>query len=562
MTLQASLLERLDRLPATREAVQIGAALGRSFSHELLTAIAQMPQKQVDDALIQLVNAELIFRRGTPPDAEYTFKHALVQDVAYGTLLRTQLQPLHARITKILEDQFPDTVAAHPALLAHHCEQAGLKGEAIGYRRKAAQLAIGRSALTEAEAQLRKGLGLLASLPECPGRQHHELRLQIALGLALGGMHGEDVPSAGEAFDRARILCAGPDQADRLPTVMSGQLAHRLFRAELGSAYQLSKELLNLGKIWNPSPARGWTSEAITSVAYSMRGNIGLLLGNFTAARADSEMALRLYDLAFVPGQWFGDGQTIILSVYMESLTHLGYLDQARLRRDEALARARLINHAGTTAFLLSSIAGYEAHTETDPSILLDHVLKLEAFCSRHGFSRFEKSAKWQRGCYLMALGRSAEATALHAELGSELRARGSFLYKPTWLMSLADALGKAGRPKEGLKQLEDAPHQIEITEERWAEPNMHRIRGELLRATGDLAEAEASFHQAIAIARRRSPRLWELRAATCLARMWLHQGKHDEARNLLAPVYRWFTEGFDTPVLEEARAVLEQIAD
>jgi class 3 adenylate cyclase len=565
MTLQASLLARLDRLPATREVAQIGAALGRSFSHELISAVAQMPQQQVDDALAQLVSAELIFRWGLPPDAEYAFKHALVQDVAYGTLLRTPRQFLHARITQTLEEQFPDTAAADPALLAHHCAEAGSIGKAIGYRRKAGQQAIAHSAVTEAEAQLRKGLSLLASLPEDRERRHHELRLQIALGVTLFGTRGGDAISAGEAFDRARELCAGQDQADELPTIITCQFINRLYRAQLRSAYQLSGELLNLGKIWNdgaPSPARRWTSKTITSVAYFLRGQSRLWLGNITAARADSEEALRLFDPALLPGQWMIDVQSVLLSVCMGSLTYLGYLDRARVRRDEALARARQVNRAATSVVILARVAGCEAHTETNPVILLDHFSKLEAFCTQHGlFSDYEKFAKWHRACYLIALGRSAEATELLAEAGAELRTARSFLYKPTWHMSLAEALGQAGRPKEGLKELEEAAHQIEATEERWAESNVHCIRGELLIAVGDLAGAEVSLRQAIEIARRQSTKLWELRAATRLAQLWHDQGGRQQAYDLLAQIYNWFTEGFDTPVLKEAKARLDKLA-
>lgn len=570
LTLQGSLLARLDRLPETREVAQIGAALGRSFSHELMSAVAQMPRQHVDDALARLVHAELIFRRGSPPDAAYTFKHALVQDVAYGTLSRSQRQLLHARITKTMEDQFPDTVATEPALLAHHCAEAGSIGKAISYRRKAGQLAIARSAMTEAEVQLRKGLGLLANLPGGPERDNKELSLQIALGLALFVTQGYGAPSAGKALDRARQLYAGMDRAEHQRSViMTGQFAYRLYRAELRSAYQLSQELLDLGKTWKDSgaPPPVHTSKTMTSVGYTSRGQCRVLLGDFAAARADAEKALRLsdpavFDAARLHGYWNIDAQIVPLMVCIESQTYLGHLDQACQKRDEALACAHQIKHAATLAFVLSCIAGCEAHIETDPAILLDHVLNLESFCVRHGFALWERSAKWQRGCYLIALGRTAEAAELHAEAGAELRTAGSFLYKPTWLMSLADALGKAGRPKDGLNELEDAAHQIEATEERWAESNMYRIRGELLIALDDFAEAEASFRQAIEIARRQSARLWELRAATCLARLWRDQGRRKQADDLLAPIYSWFTEGLDTPVLREARVVLEQLAD
>jgi len=244
----------------------------------------------------------------------------------------------------------------------------------------------------------------------------------------------------------------------------------------------------------------------------------------------------------------------------MVSLTYLGHLDQARQRRDEALARAHQIKHAVALAFILSCIAGCQAHTETDPALLLDQVVNLEAYCVQHGFSDWERSAKWQRACCLTALGRSAEAAELQAQAGAELRAPGSFLYKPTWLMSLAEALGKAGRAEDGLKELEDAAYQIVATEERWAEANLHRIRGELLIAVGDFAGAEASFCQAIEIAQQQSAKLWELRAATSLARLWGDHGRREQACGLLAPIYNWFTEGLDTPVLREARVTLEKL--
>ncbi|WP_163150833.1 BTAD domain-containing putative transcriptional regulator [Bradyrhizobium uaiense] len=568
-TLQGSLLARLDRLPETREVVQIGAALGRSFSHELISAVAQMPQQQVDDALARLGSAELIFRRGAPPDATYAFKHALVQDVAYGTLSRTQRQLLHERIIKTLEEQFPDTVTAQPALLAYHCEQAGLIGKAISYRRKAGELALARSATVEAEVQFRKGLGLLANLPEGPERHHKEFRLQAELGVALCAALGWGAPSAGEAFDRARELCTAMDQTDWLPTIIMGQFAHRLYRAKLRSAYQLCDELLNLGNTWQhnraPSPAWRWTPEALTWLGRFSRAQSRLWLGELAAARDGAEEALRLYpagmDVVSVR-HWTNDVQIVPLSVGIESLTYLGHLDQARRRRDEAIERAHQIKHAGSMGFILSCIAGCEAHTETDPAIRLDHVRELETFCAQHGFAHWENSAKWQRACCLMALGRTAEAAELQAAAGAELRTTGSYLHKPTRLMSLAEALGKSGRPKEGLKELETAASEIEITEERWAESNLHRIRGELLLAVGDLAGAEASFRRAIEIGIRQSAKLWELRAATCLARLWRDQGNREQARDLLAPVYHWFTEGLDTPVLKEAGSLLEQITD
>ncbi|MGY4474187.1 BTAD domain-containing putative transcriptional regulator [Bradyrhizobium sp. USDA 3364] len=563
-TLQASLLARLDRLPETHEVVQIGAALGRSFSHELIAAVAGMPQHQLGDALVRLVNAGLIFRRGVAPDAEYTFKHALVQDAAYGTLSRSQRQLLHARITKTLEEQFPDTIATHPALLAHHSEEAGLTEKAVGYLRQAGQQAVAHGAMTEAEAQLLRALSLLPALPEGPERRRHELRLQIALGSAWFGTRGGGHASAGEAFDRARELCAGRKQPDELPTILTCQSVNRLYGGEPRAAYRLSDELLDLGASWQDpaSPARRWTSNAIASVAHYLRGQSGLWLGDFATARADADEALRLLDPALLPGHWMIDVQAVLLSVSMGSLTYLGYLDQARTRRDEALARARDVDRAATSVVIFANVAVCDAHTETDPAVLLDRFSKLEAYCTQHGFfSEFEKFAKWHRACYLIALGRCAP-DGLETEFTAELRAERHFLYKPTWFMSFAEALRKAGLPSAGLEQLEKAAHEMEATGERWAEADLHRIRGELLVDLGDTARAEASFRQAIDIARHRGTKLWELRAATSLARLWHGQARHPQARDLLAPIYDWFTEGLDTPVLRDARLLLEQLVE
>ena len=231
-TLQASLLARLDRLPATREVVRIGATLGRSFSHELITAVAQMPQQQVDHALAQLVSAELIFRRGAAPDAEYTFKHALMQEIAHGTLLRSQRQQLHSRISEVLEGQFADIVETQPDQLARHCAEAGLVDKAVRYRLKAGQQAISRGAMTEAVVQLQKGLELLSSLSNESDCGRQELPLQIALGVALAASKGFAAPQTGRAYARAHALCAQLDDTATLMSVLSGQSAFHLTRGE------------------------------------------------------------------------------------------------------------------------------------------------------------------------------------------------------------------------------------------------------------------------------------------------------------------------------------------
>src|SRR5262249_9234334 len=250
-TLHASLLARLDRLAPTRELAQIGAAVGRSFSYELISAVAGMPQHKLDDALDQLVRAELIFRRGTPPDAEYTFKHALVQDAAYSTLLRSRRQQLHGRIAATLENQFPEIVTAQPALMAQHSTEADLSEKAVGYWLRAGQQATARCAMMEAVAQLQTGLKLLTSMPDDSTRQQQELDLRIALGQALIATKGWASPLVGETYTRARLLAEQLDRSDYLFPLLNGQFLFHLVRSEQKPALSLAQQTEEIGRARN-----------------------------------------------------------------------------------------------------------------------------------------------------------------------------------------------------------------------------------------------------------------------------------------------------------------------
>ena len=283
-SLQESLLARLDRLAPTSDVAQIAAALGRQFSHELISAVAAMPRQQLDDALAQLVNAELIFRRGTPPDAEYTFKHALVQEAAYGTLLRSRRQQIHARIAATLEDQFPDIAVAQPALLARHCAEAGLAEKAVVYWLKAGQQALARSATTEAAAQLRKGLDALDGLPDGPGRRRQELDLQLELGCALVATKGHAAPEVGESFARARALAEQIDRPEYVWRAFFGQWTFHRNRGEYQLALALAEQVEKIGEARNDVTAQ-WVGRWAS-------GFTRLYLGDFVAARALLERCL------------------------------------------------------------------------------------------------------------------------------------------------------------------------------------------------------------------------------------------------------------------------------
>jgi class 3 adenylate cyclase/predicted ATPase len=553
-SLHASLLARLDRLAPTREVAQIGAALGRSFSHELIGAVAAMPHHKLDDALDRLVRAELIFRRGTPPEAEYTFKHALVQDAAYGTLLRSRRQQLHARIATTLEGRFPEIVTAQPALAARHCAEAGLFERATAYRMKAGQQATARSAMVEAEAHFRKGLEHLAGLPDGVERQQYELALQTALGMTVIVTHGYGAPEVANAFARARHLCEQLDQPSQLAALVVGECQYHIVRGELMLACQEAKEIVNLGEVRDNADVK-FQGSVNSAIAW-------FHVGDFLASRAYAEQALTLYDPSHPSIAWWPNDPHILACIFLfRSLTYLGYLDQARHWRDEALALARQRRQFQTVAFVLAIAFEITDLARLAPAILLQEVEELTALCAEHALPYWAPIALVWRGVGMAALGHGAEAVTMITESLNNYRATGSVVTVPVFLTLLAGALGKANRATEALERLDEAEHQIAATEERFGEARAQRVRGELLLAVGEPVAAEQSFCQAIMVANRQCAKMFELPAAVNLARLWRDRGKRTEARDLLAPIYHWFTEGFDTPVLKEAKALLDELS-
>jgi class 3 adenylate cyclase/tetratricopeptide (TPR) repeat protein len=551
-TLHASLLARLDRLAPTREVAQIAAALGRQFSHELISAVATMPKQHLDDALAMLVRAELIFRRGTPPDAEYTFKHALVQDAAYGTLLRSRRQQLHARIAATLEDQFPEMAVGKPALLAGHYAEAGMADEAVGCWLKAGQQALERSAMTEAVAQLQKGLDLLAGLSEAPWRRQHELDLQVALVPALTGTKGYSAFEVAEAIARARTLAQQIDRPEHLVPLLLSQSAFHLLRSQHKLALSIAEEIEEIGERRN---------DVVTqSLGLRAKGWACWYLGEFVAARALLEQGLDLAGPAHrvVSGK-LTDPYAEMLAHLAMTLLYLGYIDRARSRMKEALSEARRLGHAHMLADVLAQALAVDGITGSPE--MQRHVEELLALSTEHGFPLFLGFATTQRGWSLTVLGQAQEGLPLLTQGLEAVRATGAVAGTPATLIGLAVAYAMLGQPVEGLKCLAEAAQIIETTEERVFEAALHRVRGELFNATGNQTAAEQSYHQALAVAARQSAKLLELGAAISLARLWRDQGKGTEARSLLAPIFDWFAEGFDTPVLKEAKALLEQLA-
>jgi class 3 adenylate cyclase/predicted ATPase len=553
-TLNASLLARLDRLAPVREVAQLGAALGRAFSYELIAAVAAMPKPQLDDALAQLVSSELIFRHGDLPDAEYTFKHALVQDVAYSTLLRSRRQQLHARIAAALERQFPRVVETQPDLIARHCAEAGLIEKAVAYRLAAGRQAIARWTLTEAVAQLRQGLDLLAGLPDSAQRQEQELNLQTTLGNVLIATKGYSAPEPGEAYARARALCEQLNRPPRL-AVLVGQFTFRLVRGELAQAERHAHEMRDLGTAMKD---RRWQY-----VGATCSGSVCSWRGKFTEARAYLEKTIAAWDpaaRAFASSP--EDPYVAMLLQDSRALLALGHIDQARRRHAEALVEARRLSPY-TLAYALCQAWSddWAIDGARSAQAILRSAEELTAISKEQGFPYWLGLGSVMRGWCLGTAGEATQGIALILR-GLELcRATGSNLGLPFVLGALAEVYGIVGQPEQGLNRLAEAASLIDTTEERWAEAEMHRLRGALLLSLRRRDAAEASVRQALAVAERQGARFWELRAAVDLARLWRQEGKHGAAQALLAPVYGWFTEGRDTPVLREAKALLDRPA-
>ena len=455
-----------------------------------------------------------------------------------------------------MEENFPDIVAAQPALLAQHCGEARLIEKAVTYWLKAGQQSLAHSAMIEAVAQLRKGLDFIGGLPDTIEREHQELEYHLILGSALTAAQGYAAPEVGEHFAQAVLLWKRLGKSSLLGwRVLGGLHEYHLVRAELMLACRDAEEIFELAQSQHDAL---WEAVARTCQATDC-----FWLGEFVAARTYLDHALERYDpklhsidavrLAFDP-------VSLSLSYSYRSLFCLGYFDQAHSRRDEALSLARRLSHANTLALTLFFAIQQDAHAQLEPTLVLDEAEELAAVSADHGFPFWRTLADVYRGWCLSMLGRSEEGLALQTNAIMSNRTIGALLSVPLQLTMLAESYGNAGRPNEGLRQLEEAARLIEVTQVRMGEADLHRVRGELLISVGDPTAAEAAFQQAIAAAHRQNAKFWELRAATSLVRLWRDQGNRTEAHDLLAPIYGWFTEGFDTPVLKEAKALLDEL--
>jgi predicted ATPase/class 3 adenylate cyclase len=556
-TLHDSLMARLDRLATVKALAQLGATLGREFSYELLRAVAPWDEDTMQRGLHQLVEAEFLYQRGLPPQATYVFKHALIQDTAYQSLLRSTRQQYHQRIAQALEAQFPNTVETQPELLAQHYTQAGLTELAIPYWQRAGQLAIERSANVEAISHLTKGLELLKMLPETPERAQREISLQLALGSPLSMIKGQIAPEVEYTYARAYALCREMGDSPQRFSVMAGLWRLHLSRARLQMARELAEQCFTL--------AQHLQDPILLQEAHQKLGATLFYLGELTSARTHLEQGIALYDPQQGHAQFLSGGAdpgVVCFSWAAWTLWLLGYPERALRRMDEAITLARALSQAyslGSALYFASTLHIWRREVQS----VQETLAAMMALSQEQGFVRWLGGGMIKQGWILAQQGAVQEAMAQMHQGISIWRTGAGEMGLPGNLARLADVYGKAGRAEEGLHILAEALAAIDKHAERYSAAEVYRIQGELLlfQATPDASQAETSFQRALDVARRQQAKSWELRAAMSLARLWQQQGKRAEAHALLAPVYAWFTEGFDTADLQDAKALLEALA-
>jgi class 3 adenylate cyclase/predicted ATPase len=553
-TLQDSLMARLDRLVTAKAVAQYASVIGRQFSYTLLRAVSALDEATLQRELGRLVEAELLYQRGLPPQATYLFKHALIRDAAYESLLKSTRQQYHQHIAQVLEAQFPETVATQPELLTHHYTEAGLSPQALDYWQRAGQRALERSAHVEAISHLTKGLEVLKALPTTPERIQQELGLQLTLGIPLSATRGYAAPEVAHIYTRAQELCRQMGETPQLIPVLLGLWRFYLLRVELVKARELAEHCLLLVQRLD-DPAR-------LIVAHDVLGETLFFLGDFAHARAHLERAVSLYDPQKRRShRALTDPGVSSLSLLAGALWMLGYPEQARQKSTEALRLAEAIAHPHILASALI-IATHVSQLRQEVSATQARAEAVMTLATEHGFPFWLAEATIFVGWAQAEQGQGSEGIAQIQQGLATRQAIGLELSQPAFLTMLAEAYERVGQPAEGLAVLGDALTRVDKTRERWREAELHRLKGELLLALSpeNQTDAEACFQQALAIARHQSAKSLELRAATSLARLWQQQGKRAEALQLLRDVYGWFTEGFDTADLQEARALLEEL--
>ncbi len=556
-SLQDSLTERLDRLGPTKELVQRAAAIGRSFRHELLAAITPSTADELDEALSRLMQSNLIYRRGLPPDVSYEFKHALVRDVAYESLLKTTRQKYHQRIAEVLEDRFPETRETEPEILGYHYESAGSIDKAIRYWRQSGDLASRRSANAEAVTHYTKALHLLQTQRLSPERDAEELRLRVGLGPALLSIKGFSAPEVVDTYTRARELCDTVGETSHMFPVTWGLWYTKLHRGQINEACVLAEELLAF--------ATQQADEGLLLEAHHAAWTSRFTREELRPVLEHTEQGMALYNFARHRSYAFlyggHDPGVCARIIGALTLSLLGFLDRARDLAGEGVALAEKLSHPFSLALALSFSASVFLFRR-ESRLVKERADALSVLCANEGFPHFMAMAKLLRG-WALTIQRQTEQGIEEMQTGLDSVRNAGVQRLSFQLIILADAYRKSGEIDKALQVLSEALDVIERTgEHRW-ESEAHRLQGELMAGArlNDTVAAESCFNRAIAVSRRQEAKLFELRAVNSLCSFWRDQGKHEQARTLLVPVYDWFSEGFDTADLKEAKTLLDDLS-
>jgi class 3 adenylate cyclase/predicted ATPase/DNA-binding response OmpR family regulator len=553
-TLVGSLTARLDRLGPSKEIAEIGAAIGREFSHRLLVAVASVCGPSLQSALEHVAACELISVRGEPPDATYIFKHALVQDAAYATMVRSKRQQLHRRIADALLAGFPETVETQPELVAHHLAQAGLSERAVEYLQKAGRRAIEHSASAEAIGHLTRALELLQSLPESPERKLAALGLEVMLGQAMIANRGYAAPETREILLRAKTLIDDSTDSAQKFAILYGIWACHYVGGEVAKQRDVAVEFL--------AEAERHNDTAALCIAHRALGTTCVTKGEFADGLHHLERARALYDAQQHPCYRFQYGQDIgvtALCYQSWALWHLGYVDQSSEVAAEAMKRAEELSHPHTLVYTICHARGFLdlfRRRGEDTQLYAGLVISL---CTENGFSHWVNCGRIFEGWGEIRRGKVDQGIELLRAGVAAWQKAGARLWLPIFLTLEAEACAEAGRGEAALQAIEEALAISRNTGERWAMAEVLRVKARLLQATGraEAEEIQTILVNSLEIARRQQARCWELRASCDLARLWQGQGQGEKALKLLQSVYDQFTEGFDTAELRDAKALM-----
>ena len=560
-TLHASLMARLDRLGPAKEVAQVGAAIGREFSHALIDVVAGKSRVELDAALDRLIGAGLLFRQGVPPHANYLFKHALVQDTAYSTLLREHRRALHAKIAEALETQFADTAEHQPELLARHCTDAGQIQKAAGLWAKAGQRSLERAALPEAAEQLNRALSQIASLPSTPALRREEIKLQVALITPLMHFRGYGAPETREAALRARALIEqaeargeAPDDPLLLFSVLYSFWVSNFNGFHADTATGLAAQFLKLADEQNAATPQ-MLGHRLVGVSQATVGNLGAACVHFDRV-IDSYNPAEHRQLS----ARFGQDIRVATLCYRAWIRWMfGYPDAALADAKSAVEEAREVGQGVPlmyslyfTTYPLIHCGNYAA-----ANLQLDELIPL---ATEKNASQWRGGGMMHRGCIEALTGKASDAMTMIPGGIAAWQSSGSIVFVPWYVSHMARACAELGNFDEAWRLIGEALTAIERTGETWCESDIHCTAGEIaLRAPEpDIGKARMHFDRALAVAREQQAKSWQLRAATSLAALWIDQGERDTARELLVPVYDRFTEGFETRDLQAAKALLD----